>query len=55
MIIDRTNMGGGIQKFVLAVIFFVSVHSAYIVDDSNGLGRAFDGIGGLSGGGVSYH
>ena len=25
----------------------------YILDDSKGLGRRFDGIGGLSGGGVS--
>jgi len=26
----------------------------YTLDDSPGLGRMFDGIGGLSGGGVSY-
>ena len=25
----------------------------YVLDDSDGLGRRFDGIGGLSGGGVS--
>ena len=27
----------------------------YVLDDSAGLGRRFDGIGGLSGGGVSYN
>ena len=27
----------------------------YVVDDSEGLGRRFDGIGGLSGGGVRIH
>lgn len=26
----------------------------YVIDDRNGLGREFDGIGGLSGGGVSH-
>ena len=30
-----------------------SVRAQYVVDDSAGLGRRFDGIGGLSGGGVS--
>ena len=30
-----------------------SVRAQYVVDDSPGLGRRFDGIGGLSGGGVS--
>ena len=27
-------------------------HVMYVLDDSTGLGRRFDGIGGLSGGGV---
>lgn len=31
----------------------MSVSAQYVVDDSVGLGRRFDGIGGLSGGGVS--
>ena len=30
------------------------VRADYTLDDSVGLGRMFDGIGGLSGGGVSY-
>ena len=28
--------------------------AGYVIDDSVGLGRMFNGIGGLSGGGVSY-
>jgi len=32
----------------------IDVRADYILDDSVGLGRMFDGIGGLSGGGVSY-
>ena len=31
------------------------VRAEYILDDTVGLGRVFDGIGGLSGGGVSLH
>ena len=31
----------------------VSRGASYTLDDSGGLGRRFDGIGGLSGGGVS--
>ena len=45
---------------LLAVLVAVAVLCAlptaakvYVVDDSVGLGRRFDGIGGLSGGGVS--
>ena len=40
---------------VVAFLFFsFSPHSfGYVIDDSVGLGRRFDGIGGLSGGGVS--
>ena len=33
--------------------FFLRFGEAYVVDDSSGLGPKFDGIGGLSGGGVS--
>ena len=29
-------------------------HEPIIIDDSPGVGRIFDGIGGLSGGGVSF-
>jgi len=44
----------------LAAVFVVLALSSdyscaeYVVDDSVGLGRMFNGIGGLSGGGVSY-
>jgi len=40
---------------VVAVLVSALVMSCcgYLVDDSVGLGRRFDGIGGLSGGGVS--
>ena len=31
----------------------VAASADYVVDDTNGIGRMFDGIGGLSGGGVS--
>ena len=40
-----------IAVILLTVISAVSAQ--YIVDDSKGLGPTFDGIGGLSGGGVS--
>ena len=38
---------------LLAVLVVVVNSTDYVVDDSGGLGRMFDGIGGLSGGGVS--
>jgi len=37
----------------LLAVLVVVVSADYVVDDSGGLGRMFDGIGGLSGGGVS--
>jgi hypothetical protein len=42
-------------SFVSVVLVYFSASScgAYIIDPSPGLGRQFDGIGGLSGGGVS--
>ena len=35
-------------------VVFVGLGGTYILDDTPGLGRVFDGIGGLSGGGVSF-
>ncbi|XP_002734950.1 galactocerebrosidase-like [Saccoglossus kowalevskii] len=52
-----------VVKMVLPVIFFFQVlllasyfnqpHHAYDIDDTNGLGRQFDGIGAISGGGAT--
>ena len=42
------------QIFLLLVLMSGSL-SQYTFDDSHGLGRTFDGIGGLSGGGVGSH
>ena len=41
----------------LTSLVFICLHfgKAYVVDDSSGLGPKFDGIGGLSGGGVRSH
>ena len=39
--------------FALLVLTYPSAVYGYVVDDSAGFGRKFDGIGGLSGGGVS--
>lgn len=44
------------QCFVfLSIFLYISVclGEDYDLDDTTGLGRSFDGIGGLSGGGVS--
>ena len=43
-------------RTVLVVLAVFNDYSCadYIIDDSVGLGRMFNGIGGLSGGGVSY-
>ena len=42
-------------KALLTLILSIEyVHAVYVVDDSVGLGRMFNGIGGLSGGGVSH-
>lgn len=38
----------------LASCIHLCVAEMYVLDDRFGLGRRFDGIGGLSGGGVSY-
>ena len=50
----------GVHAFLKVFNFLLILHlqnyvksENYIVDNSNGLGRIFDGIGGLSGGGVS--
>ena len=41
------------HQWLLLLLGLVSVSlSQYTFDDSHGLGRTFDGIGGLSGGGV---
>ena len=45
---------GKILFIVVVVTVLLSVESQYVVDDSK-LGREFDGIGGLSGGGVSFN
>ena len=44
------------SKALLIILALASNHvrANYVVDDSVGLGRMFNGIGGLSGGGVSY-
>ena len=42
-----------LAQFVLTIFLPSSWAVDYPVDDSTGLGRKFDGIGGLSGGGVS--
>ena len=41
--------------FVLFLSLFLDLSSSqnYVLNDKDGLGRVFDGIGGLSGGGVS--
>lgn len=44
------------QRFVfLSIFIFISVclGQDYDIDDTTGFGRSFDGIGGVSGGGVS--
>ena len=40
-------------KALLVVLIIDNVCAVYVIDDSVGLGRMFNGIGGLSGGGVS--
>lgn len=48
-----------VHKVLTAIIFFfafplnVCFSETYVLNDKEGLGRVFDGIGGLSGGGVS--
>ena len=42
-----------LAAFVLFTLSVVESDDTYTLDDSPGLGRMFDGIGGLSGGGVS--
>ncbi len=39
--------------FVLIALCSGAAAQTYVLDDTGGLGRVFDGIGGLSGGGVS--
>ena len=38
----------------ISLVAVVCGQSTYDVDDTGGLGRQYDGIGGLSGGGVRY-
>ena len=40
--------------YVLLLPLVLGHARVYVVDDSEGLGRRFDGIGGLSGGGVRF-
>lgn len=40
-------------KLGVLLFFAVFANNAYVLDDSYGKGRIFDGIGGISGGGVS--
>lgn len=45
------------ETFLLTLVLLTidndRVRAVYVIDDSVGLGRMFNGIGGLSGGGVS--
>ena len=43
----------GLLAFLLALSWSAAVNNQYLLDNTGGLGRVFDGIGGLSGGGVS--
>ena len=55
MIFNRTSLSTTAVCSLL-IFFLVSLQTAfclYMIDDSKGLGRTFDGIGGISGGGVS--
>lgn len=45
-------MRGSTLLAVLLVATIAAADESYILDDSVGLGRRFDGIGGLSGGGL---
>ena len=45
--------GYATTTFCLSVFLFTCTCNGYVIDDTGGLGRRFDGIGGLSGGGVS--
>ena len=42
----------GVAALNLLILLAVGVSGDYVVDDTGGVGRMFDGIGGLSGGGV---
>jgi len=49
-----SNMQANMCWRVLNLLaLLAAVGADYIIDDSGGLGRMFDGIGGLSGGGVA--
>lgn len=54
---SRVNMGRRTAVLLVALTVLIPnvdyVRADYMLDDSVGLGRMFDGIGGLSGGGVS--
>ena len=45
--------GESISLLVILLCGVVVGDNVYVLDDTPGLGRVFDGIGGLSGGGVS--
>lgn len=57
--VDRHPSGMGkmssslVVVYVLLMCFIFCRGDDYALDDKTGLGRTFDGIGGLSGGGVS--
>ncbi len=50
-------LGKGLKTVIVTIVVLVACFAngddTYTLDDSPGLGRMFDGIGGLSGGGVS--
>ena len=47
-------MAGGVKLIIIALsVVFVKSQDVYLVDNSKDMGRRFEGIGGLSGGGVS--
>ena len=62
MVLNRKCRGGFLDIFTnTTTVLYVWLFSltlghahVYIVDDYEGLGRRFDGIGGLSGGGVRF-
>ena len=52
-LVMNKGMAALLVPFTLLIATIYHVRADYMLDDSVGLGRMFDGIGGLSGGGVS--
>ena len=52
-LVMNKGMAALLVPFTLLIVTIYHVRADYMLDDSVGLGRMFDGIGGLSGGGVS--